>query len=396
MTGLERILEWRDRGDLVFPSSPNTVDLMRAVAMLCGVSGYAGEPGVSALAESIGAYDHYLFVIIDGMGMNHAGALAKIPFFKDREPITLSAVFPSTTAAALTSIATAEWPARHGLIGWFTHLPEYGKTIIPLPFVERDTETPLSEYGIYIADIARAQSIIPKFRRDCKSYLRKDIISSTYSTWARGYTDATAYGNSNRILRRLAFSLPVREHPSFSYLYVSDVDSLSHKLGHTDPAVERMLTNLGRDLDFLSSRVSGAVRIIVTTDHGLVEVEDDLLFIMTQDHPLMEFLEVPPSGEQRSPIFHVRPKLEDRFVEVFDRLFGEYFALMTPEEGVDLGLFGTDGISPEARPRLGTYIGVTPRRAAIEYVYPEKKILGFKGLHGGLHRDEMVIPLYIS
>jgi len=39
-------------------------------------------------------------------------------FMRNNQPSRLRAVFPSTTPAALTTLATAAWPGRHGMPGW--------------------------------------------------------------------------------------------------------------------------------------------------------------------------------------------------------------------------------------------------------------------------------------
>ena len=58
----------------------------------------------------------------DGMGVNLLQQhLAPEHFLRaavDRSSTSLRAVFPATTPAALTTLATATWPGQHGLPGW--------------------------------------------------------------------------------------------------------------------------------------------------------------------------------------------------------------------------------------------------------------------------------------
>mmetsp|Transcript_25519 Transcript_25519/g.53570 ORF Transcript_25519/g.53570 Transcript_25519/m.53570 type:complete len:620 (+) Transcript_25519:87-1946(+) len=71
---------------------------------------------------------HIVFILCDGMGnsviensVDHMSTndTDQDSFFaKHNQPCRLRAVFPSTTPAALTTLATATWPGRHGMPGW--------------------------------------------------------------------------------------------------------------------------------------------------------------------------------------------------------------------------------------------------------------------------------------
>ena len=85
--------------------------------------------------------------------MNTLGRLPHSSFLARHYKMTLNATFPSTTACALTSVATASYPNQHGVTGWFTHLPELDITILPLPFVERFSKRWLTERGLRPEDV---------------------------------------------------------------------------------------------------------------------------------------------------------------------------------------------------------------------------------------------------
>src|SRR5437762_10614090 len=130
------------RNALIRPSddSPNLVHLVRALATLSGVDDIGHAPIVRQLIDLIGPADHLVFVLLDGLGINLVRRLAPEAFIAKHLKQTLNATCPSTTACALTSVATADYPARHGVTGWFTYLPEFGLTATMLPFAERFTK----------------------------------------------------------------------------------------------------------------------------------------------------------------------------------------------------------------------------------------------------------------
>ena len=84
-------------------------------------------------------FDHVLLILLDGLGFDiWTGPAAGVPFFERlsrRGDVTsLTAVFPSTTSASLTTLATGHTPREHGLLEWNLYLPEVDDVIATLPF----------------------------------------------------------------------------------------------------------------------------------------------------------------------------------------------------------------------------------------------------------------------
>src|SRR3954454_18146925 len=140
-------------GTLVRPSDrvPNLVHLVRAIATLCGVAGYDDAAAVRELIDTIGvagASQHLVFVLLDGLGMNLIDRLPADSFLASHLRRSINATCPSTTAAALTTVATAEYPNRHAVTVCSPHLPQRELTATILPFAERFTGQPLVQRGI--------------------------------------------------------------------------------------------------------------------------------------------------------------------------------------------------------------------------------------------------------
>ena len=129
------------------------MDLFHAMASLCGSGPSELPPEANRLREEIGEARHYLFILLDGLGMNLRNHYPRHGFFNSHFHRELRAIFPSTTTSVLVSLATGLWPAEHGITGWFTHLPAAGFTFVPLLFSERFTEAPLSDLGLDVHDV---------------------------------------------------------------------------------------------------------------------------------------------------------------------------------------------------------------------------------------------------
>jgi len=139
MKDMDRLCSWFESGRLVRPTAeePNTVDLIRSLAALAGVAGLELAPGASKISAKISRARHYVFILVDGLGMNVLRGAPADGFLFSHLARQLQAVFPSTTATALMTLATAEWPCRHGVTGWWLYLDQFNVTMTTVQFSDR-------------------------------------------------------------------------------------------------------------------------------------------------------------------------------------------------------------------------------------------------------------------
>src|SRR5260221_3879085 len=151
-------------GTLLRPSDtePNLVHLIRALATIAGVRDLDAAPAVRDLGNLIGPARHLIFMLMDGMGMNLLERLPASSFLASSVQREIRATCPSTTACALTTVATAAYPNQHGVSGWVTHLPDRRLTIATLPFVERFSGEPLARRGIRGGDVGPLPPVLPR------------------------------------------------------------------------------------------------------------------------------------------------------------------------------------------------------------------------------------------
>jgi len=386
-------------GSLVHPlrDAPNSVDLFRAVARMSGGTGEPETPAERRLAESIGHHDHYLFVLVDGLGLSLEPTFPPGGFFASHLTGPLHSVFPSTTAAALTSLATGAWPARHGLTGWQTHFPEHRRVIAPLIFRERSTDVPADELGLSMDDLVEPEPVLGTFFRGVRSVLPREISRGAYATWSRGGTPIDPYrsfAHATRLLRRVS-RRPAG--PTYTYLYVLTVDKLSHSHGTTSSQVADEVARVDRMLARLRDRLPDTVRMIVTADHGLVDVPDEYRYTVRDEDPIAKHLVAGPSGEGTTPVFHVRPGDVDRFLDSFaDHPASESFTLVRPDALAAHELYGPEPLSEAMRLHLGDYVGIATRHALLQYVPPGREPIAHIGVHGGLRPGEVRVPLFLA
>lgn len=182
MSGADRLLRWFAEGTLLRPDpgTPNSVDLALALASLSGAS-VPRTDGADHVARRIGAAEHLVFVLVDGLGLELVERLPEASFLRRHLAMSLRTVFPSATASALTSMATGLWPNRHGVPGWWTYLPDHDLSVTALPFVERWSGDPLDARGVAASTLFPAATLLPGYRRDVASFMPAPIADSAYS-----------------------------------------------------------------------------------------------------------------------------------------------------------------------------------------------------------------------
>jgi len=400
VSDVPRLLTWFKSDTLLRPDAnvPNTVDLARALASLAGADGIDLGEGARAIRDAIGAADHCVFALIDGLGMNLLESLPTTSFFREHVTMELRAVFPATTATALTSLATGLWPAQHAVTGWWTYLPDHRLTATILLFIERFSERPLAEAGVTGEDAFREPSLMPTFQRDTQAVLPRGLTGSTYSQYVAGGTAVNGYDTLAEGVDGIVKRIATATRPTYTYFYYPVIDGLEHALGPRAAQVRDELARVELELARLAQAIAGRGRLAVSADHGMLEIGDDGRRFIADGDALLTSLVAPPSGEPRVPYFHVQPGEHDRFESVFRERFGEDFALVSVAEAQDLRLFGPGPLSEAARARIGDYVGLAAAPRALILGSPSNRTgpAGMRGFHGGMTPEEMRIPLIVA
>lgn len=399
MTDTNSLLAAFSSGKALRPAAEelNLVDLSRAVASTAGIEGVSATPGSSALADMMGPAEHLIFVLVDGLGLNLVERLPSASFLRRYLAAELQTVFPSTTAVALTTIATGRWPAQHGVTGWWTHLPEVEASATILQFVKRSDRRSLSTHGVALEQAFPQPSLWSGSQRDGLVLLPERIASSVFSAYTSGGQHRWGY-RSLREAADIAIERVQRAgHPTYTYLYTSRIDEEAHRNGLQRPEVQAAVVDMDRELERLAMGVSGRGRLVVSADHGFLDADRNQRHQIRMADPLLEYLRYPPSGDARVMYLHLKDGAEDEVRRYFQRRFGELFWLLTTDEAETLGLFGPCCIAAAARQRFGDLVAISRGRDVIEYRSPGNngRIIEEAAQHSGLTPDEMRIPVII-
>ena len=376
-------------------SEPTLVTLINALYSLAKNEKNSPDALINQLIKDIGEHEHYVFILIDGLGANLLDQLSPGGILKNSLYKIIRTVFPSTTSSALTSLTTGAYPSTHSIIGWWTYLPQYNLTSTVLPFVERFSGNPLSQYLVKSEDVFLLPSIFKKINFYFKSYIPLEFKGSIFSTYSSGGQETYGYTNLPEALDKLSDDLNTLKKPSLSYLYYPDLDSISHAYGYTHTKNIDLLHEIDARIKNFKNNLKTKVRIIVTADHGHTIIPKENQFFISDKSPLMNYLLFPPSGEPRVPIFHVKEGCNQVFKNKFNEIYGEYFYLLSNQEVETLQLLGPGAITFETQKRIGDFLAIARDKHVLRYLRPDETPSVKVGFHAGLSGDEMNIPVFL-
>ena len=371
---------------------PNIVDFSKAVFDWGGVPDLDMGETANQIGETFADAQQLVIVVVDGLGMNFIDKLDPSSFLRQHLHMELQTVFPSTTSAVFTSLATASWPNRHSIIGWDMYLEEINAVATVIRFERRSDGKPLGQLGVREEQAYPIPSLFGAIPGAPVSIVPEGIANTPYSDyWAGHKAKYVTYENlAGGIDAAISATRAARER-SITYFYTADVDYAAHEYGTTAPQTTQALQQVDVEIERLAKGLPSGARIVLTADHGQL---DGLNHEILPSDSLVEYLLHEPWGDAREMHFAVMTGSEDEFETEFRKLYGEYAFLLTVDEVEALELLGPGLIEDTARRRLGTHLAIS--RGASAFTYRAKPdSMKFIGYHSGLTPDEMLVPLII-
>jgi hypothetical protein len=331
-----------------------------------------------------------VFLIVDGLGDNYLQANGAGGHIARHRRGAISAVFPSTTASAITTSFTGATPLEHGLTGWFTYFSAAACVAAPLPFQRRGEKASLgvAPGRIFIEpslfDTLATRSIVVSYR---------PIIDSLYNRHHCGSAERRAYDNLAGFLDETAAAVKSGPERKLVYAYWPEFDALAHRHGVASAEVRAHFELLDAMFGALLARLAGTDTVVVlTADHGFI------------DCPPGESIELPPvlsamlrfplCGERRVAFCHVQD--QKAFLGKAKSLLEDRADVRPSRELLDEGWFGAGCAHPLFAERIGDVALVMQGRGTVKDWVPGEPRHLHIGNHGGMSEDEMNIPLVVA
>ncbi len=355
-------------------------DLLPSVAARLGLPGFSDILGLPDA-------DRYVVLLIDGLGFHQlTEAQHAAPFLSGLLPgaPALTSVVPSTTATALTSLGTGLPPGQHGIAGFTFRNPFSGGLLNSLAW----------EPGLSGLDI---QPRLTALERLAKAGVQTASVQPAHFA-GTGLTEAGLRGGrfvgvtDERALERRVEQIvdaALAGPRSFVYAYERALDHEGHGHGWRSAQWTAVLAWADAFAARLRAELPDDIRLIVTADHGMVDVPAGARVVVEDDPDLGAELDL-LGGEGR--LRHLYTRRPAAVAARWRSVLGDRAWVCTRAEAVAEGWFGD--LSPQLGDRFGdVVVALRGEHAVMSRTFPRE--LGLIGMHGSLTPAEMHVPLLV-
>lgn len=397
-------------------ASASLADVLPAVADLLGAPAREEpSPLTAALREAHDGVEQVCVLLVDGLGERllaarggHAPRLRSMTAAAGAPgAAVLAAGYPSTTATSTASIGTGLHPGQHGVLGYQVRDPATG-----VLFNELSWETApgaggpgAGAAGAPPPDPRRWQPHPTVFEHLAGAGVGVTRVGPGFFDGS-GLTEATSRGGRFRA----ASSLPARVEAGLGalrsaardraralvHVYWGDLDKAGHTHGWASPQWSDELERVDAAVADLLAGLPPRAVLLVTGDHGMVDVPDDARWDVAGDPELRAGVEV-VAGEPRAPQLHCAPGAAADVLATWRERLGHVLEVVSRDEAVEAGWFGPHGVAAGVLERAGDVVAAGTAPASVHDSRVQRpELAGLVGMHGGRTDDEVLVPLLVA
>ncbi len=358
--------------------------------LMPSIGAHLGVPGCREDMFGLPAADRYVVVLIDGLGWNLLRrSVRDVPYLAsllgDAQAIT--AGVPSTTVTSLASLGTGLVPGQHGMVGYTSRVPATGEVLNALTW-ESDLDARAYQPRTTFFERAAAAGV------SVSSVALQRFADTGLTEAALRGAEFLGYEDDNDVARRTSLTLAGadRGERSLVYGYERALDHQGHASGCTSAEWLAQLVQVDGRCQALRDALPDDVRLLITADHGMIDVPLDRRLVMEDEPELLAGVTV-LAGEPRFRQLYVDLDQPERVAQRWQDRLGPNAWVRTRDDAIDDGWFGP--VTDDVRERYGhVLVAVLDDRAVMTRTVPRELIL--VGMHGSLTADEMLVPLLID
>jgi hypothetical protein len=335
-----------------------------------------------------------MVLLVDGLGADLLRAHADLaPTLAGlARPVgDLSAPCPSTTPVSLATLGTGLPPGSHGILGFVTLVPgQQGatgqdRTLNHVQWAD-DPDPDVWQTRPTVFEKARAAGVAATAVGPY-AYAGSGLTRAVY----RGatYTGAVSHGD----LCALSLGALAATPKALVSGYVPELDLTGHVRGVDSPSWRAQLALVDALVEQLLTGLPDDAALLVTADHGMLDVPQDTRLDLDAEQALAEGVRV-LAGEPRARYVHAEPGAEDDVLAAWREVLGDRAWVASRDEAVAAGLFGPvdDGVAA----RIGDVVAIA--RGSWALVTPEREPgpSRLAAYHGSLTATELAIPLLVA
>jgi hypothetical protein len=364
-------------------------DVLPAAAALLGVPGAVDRLAVTeSVAQQV---DRVAVVLVDGLGWHllpelagSAPLLASVLAGGVGRMSELTCTFPSTTPSSLVSLGTGAQPGEHGILGFTLNVPGSDRVLTHIQWRDDPPHAEWQPLPSWFERLTQcgvaARAVLPAF------FMGSGLTDAAY----RGADFRPVHPDDDYAQQAID---ELRGAPGLVYGYTADLDTAAHVFGIGSPHWHEAATRVDALLTRLVEALPANAALLVTADHGGLNVPPQARVDLDTDPRLGAGIRV-VAGEPRVRYLHTEPGAAADVHATWSGLLNGRAEVYSREQAVATGMFGP--VDPRHLARIGDVVVICTGDAAVlatKHEPPEAaRLIGF---HGGATAAEMAIPLIV-
>lgn len=376
-----------------------------------------GESTSSLPLDTVGGerqiYDSVVLLFLDGFGWAFFEKYAsKFPFLSRFIDVgvanKITSLFPSTTAAHVTSINTGLESGQSGIYEWFIYEPRLSRIIAPLPYSYAGDHLSgtLKEAPVFPEDLFPRRTIHHQLREkniDSFALQHSPICDSPYSKMMLNGSHVFGYHHlRDGLLKLLDLYGKAKERKSYFFLYFADIDAIAHRKGIDSDEFDATIEHCFHHLEeiFWKQFLSVCHRktaLLVVADHGLISVDPEKTFYINKEIPqIKKDFEIgadgkplTPAGSCRDYFLHIKKEKLEESQKLLKEALKDKAEIYLTSELIKEGLFGKNKPTQAFLSRVGNLVILPKKGEGVWWFEKHRFQQNFYASHGGLTRGEM-------
>jgi hypothetical protein len=314
--------------------------------------------------------------LIDGLGWTTLEAhRSLLPRLAALDGHAITTVAPSTTASALTSLATGLTPAEHGIVGFRMRIE---RAVLNVLRWQVDEGPPPDPFVVQRQDgfLGRPVPVVTKSEFRMTKFTDAHLRGTRFVGWT---TTATLVQQCRRL---------IGEGEPLVYAYYPGVDSVAHEFGLHDEFFRAELIAADRLVGDLVDALPPNVTVLVTADHGQVHMGAAGWVGLQPLHSMVDAY----AGDGRFRYLYARRGAAADLLAAARDEYGHQAWVMSRDELIDGGWLGPGPVRTSVRRRIGDVVLAAHEPVGfVDPTFPREA--GLIAGHGSLTPDEMLVPL---
>ena len=331
------------------------------------------------LAQRVGEVHRVVVLLVDGLGLQLLPRSAELTGAAAMATVDeLSCTMPSTTPTSLVSLGTGTLPGEHGIVGFTVNVPGTDRVLThifwgddPDPAVWQPIPTTFARAGVPSAVVLPAA-----------------FAGSGLTRAAYGGAAFTGVRPEDDLVRAVLQVLPDN---NLVFTYTSILDTAAHVHGIDSAQWQRAGASVATIIERLEAALPHDTALLVTADHGGLDVPVANRVDIDRDERLSAGLRV-IAGEPRLRYLHTVAGADADVLAAWREVLGESAAVLSREEAIATGMFGQVTRSNAAR--IGDVVAMClADNAILATAHEPPEVAALIGMHGAATAAETAIPL---